>query len=89
MADPDDLPCQELVELVTDYLEGTLPPAQVARLEAHLTDCDYCGEYIAQMRLTIRALGHLAEAEVSVDTRARLLAQFRDWKRTMGSASAF
>jgi anti-sigma factor RsiW len=88
MIDPDDLPCQEFVELVTEYLEGTLSPEQRARLAAHLDDCDYCGEYLEQMRLTIRALGHLSDTAMRAETRARLLTEFREWKRTAGSAPA-
>ena len=49
--------CQELVELVTDYLEGRLPDATVAQLEAHLAACDGCTAYIEQMRLTLRRSG--------------------------------
>jgi anti-sigma factor RsiW len=50
----DEMTCQELVELVTDYLEAVLPEPQRERLEAHLAECPYCEEYIAQMRQTIK-----------------------------------
>ena len=64
MPAPADLTCRELVELVTDYLEETLPPTERARFEAHLADCDDCPLYLGQMRLTIRALGALTEERV-------------------------
>lgn len=88
MTDPDELTCQEFVELVTDYLEGTLPPAERARFEAHISDCDYCLDYLAQMRRTIRSLGRLSEADISPTDRQRLLDTFRDWKHQSGAAPA-
>jgi anti-sigma factor RsiW len=76
----EDLACRELVELVTDYLEGTLPPDLRARLEAHLTDCDGCTTYVEQIRETIRLSGRLEPEELDQDLRERLLAAFRDWR---------
>lgn len=89
MADFGDLPCQDFVELVTDYLEGTLSPELRARVETHLADCDYCVDYLAQIRQTIRTLGQLDEEPVAPTTRTRLMAEFRNWKRSLGSAPAF
>jgi anti-sigma factor RsiW len=79
----DEMSCRELVEVVTDYLEGKLPDADRVRLEAHLAECPYCEEYIAQMRETIGALGELPRAE-SLDPRTEreLLDAFRGWRRT-------
>jgi anti-sigma factor RsiW len=76
----NELNCQELVELVTDYLEGALPPAECARFEAHLTECDGCTRYLDQMRLTIAAIGRLTEESIEPEARADLLQLFRDWK---------
>ena len=78
---PEDLPCNELVELVTDYLEDQLPPATRARFEAHLALCQGCGTYLEQMRQTIRSLGRLPEESLEQEARQRLLTAFRDWKR--------
>lgn len=78
--EPDEMTCQELVELVTDYLEGALPPAQLVRFERHLDDCDDCPMYIDQLRTTIRLTGRLTEADVPLDGRAALLAHFRAWR---------
>ncbi len=77
-----ELTCQELVELVTAYLEGALSPPDRARFEAHLGDCEHCKTYVEQMRLTIQLLGHLEEASLSPTMRERLLAAFRHWKRS-------
>ncbi len=51
---PAALPCQQVVEMVTDYLEGALSPADHLRFEAHLANCPHCTEYLAQIRETIR-----------------------------------
>ena len=50
---PRDVACQELVELVTEYLEGALPPDEVAAVDQHLVDCDPCLRYLRQMRATL------------------------------------
>jgi anti-sigma factor RsiW len=75
------LTCRELVELVTDYLEGKLPPADQARFEQHLALCPNCPTYLAQMRQTIRALGMLPEESIAPEARQELLEAFRNWKR--------
>jgi anti-sigma factor RsiW len=77
----DDLTCQELVELVTAYLEGTLPADERRRFEAHLVGCSACRTYLEQMRQTIRALHTLTEEAIPPDTQQVLLATFRAWKR--------
>jgi predicted anti-sigma-YlaC factor YlaD len=76
-----DLTCQELVELITDYLEGALPGAERVRFEEHLTICTGCRNYLDQMRRTIDTLGKLSEAELEPAAREDLLDLFRDWKR--------
>lgn len=80
--DPDELTCQELVGLVTDYLEGMLPPVELARFEAHLLECDDCPMYVEQLRTTISLVGRLDEVDVSPDARATLLKAFRAWHRS-------
>ena len=82
MTYPIGMTCQELVELVTEYLEGTLPVEQRARFEQHLAACPGCADYVQQMRLTIRTTGQLAEASLEPRMRAALLSVFRDWKHT-------
>jgi anti-sigma factor RsiW len=78
----DDLSCQELVELVTDYLEGRLSEPERACFEAHLALCEGCRIYLGQMQEMVRALGHLAEESIEPEAKQRLLAAFRDWRRS-------
>ena len=84
MSDTNDLPCQELVELVTDYLEDRLPSSTRLRFDAHLAQCSGCRAYLEQMRQTIRTVGRLREASIQPEPRDRLLSVFRDWKRRSG-----
>ena len=77
----DDLACKELVELVTEYLEGTLAPAERARFDTHLGKCDGCQTHLEQMRQTIAALGVLEEETVPEDAKNVLLKTFRGWKK--------
>ena len=74
------LTCQEMVELVTDYLEGRLDDAARERFEAHLAECDACTLYIEQMRMTIVALGHIPAESISREAEAELVAAFRNWR---------
>jgi anti-sigma factor RsiW len=73
--------CRELVEVITDYLEGRLPDPDRVRLEAHVEGCPYCEEYIAQMRRTIDALGELRREAIDPRLEAELLEAFRGWRR--------
>lgn len=75
-----ELTCKELVELVTDYLEGALAPAEHARFEDHLATCGGCTAYVEQIRTTIRLTGGLAEEDLEPPARDALLRLFRDWK---------
>jgi len=77
----DELTCQELVELVTEYLEGTLSPAERARFEAHLKLCDGCSRYLEHMRRAIRLVGKLSEEAIAPEAEQTLLQDFRNWKR--------
>ena len=80
-AAPPHLTCRELVELVTDYLEGTLPRAERTRFEMHLCFCGACATYVQQMREVLRTSGAIAEEAIAPEARDVLLAAFRDWKR--------
>ena len=77
---PDEIVCRELVELVTPYLEGALPASEQALVDAHLAHCDGCEAYVQQMRLTIRAIGHVSEDAIASKTREDVLAIFRSWR---------
>jgi len=72
--------CQEMVELITDSLEGSLPGSQCRRFEAHLAGCENCTEYLAQMRATIAATGQLRTGDLSPEMREEFQDIFRRWR---------
>jgi len=74
------LTCQELVELVTDYLEGNLSPADRSRFEQHLSGCTACRNYLSQMRQTIKLVGRLTPDDLPAAEQEELLQLFRNWK---------
>ena len=78
--DMEQLSCQELVELVTDYLEGALSPDETARFEAHIGTCDGCNVYLEQMRQTVALSGHLSADTLAPEAERRLLEAFRGWR---------
>ena len=80
----EELSCQELVELVTDYLEGALPEELRRRFDDHIAHCTGCRAYLAQMRATIRATGELAPDTITPEAESTLLEAFRGWKRADG-----
>ena len=77
--------CQQLVELITDYLEGQLDEATRAELDAHLALCEGCAEYLRQMGTTIQTLGHVPLDTLSDTAKADLMAAFRGYP-TRGGA---
>jgi anti-sigma factor RsiW len=81
---PAAMDCNELVELVTDYLEGKLPQADVERFEAHLEECEACATYIEQIRQSVTVVGTLSEETLPQGAADALLGEFRDWKRARG-----
>ncbi len=76
----EQLSCRELVELVTDYLEGALDRRDRARLEAHLDACPHCTEYLAQMRRTLDVLGRIEPEALDPQVRDELVALYRRWQ---------
>jgi anti-sigma factor RsiW len=81
---PRGIACRELVELVTDHLDGALAPAERAAFEAHLAECDDCTAYVAQFEQTIAALGALPEDELPPERVGDLVAVFRSWTAGRG-----
>jgi anti-sigma factor RsiW len=77
----DGLSCRELVEIVTDYLEGTMPESDRRRFDEHIDDCPYCRRYVEQMRVVIRTLGRLDEESLPREAMDELLEAFQSWKR--------
>jgi anti-sigma factor RsiW len=75
----ETMSCKEFVELVTDYLEGRMPPAEAERFDAHIELCPPCLRYLDQMRSTLEALGRIPEDSISAAARTELLHAFGDW----------
>jgi len=80
MTEDRTLSCQELVELVTSYLEGTLSASDRARFEEHIAVCDGCTNYLEQIRTTIRLTGMLTPESLSAEASTGLLSAFRSWR---------
>ena len=75
-----DLVCQQAVELVTDYLEGTLDPRARRRFEGHLAGCPHCTEYLAQMRKTIELSGRVTAEDLSPQMQDEFILLYRQWR---------
>ena len=75
-----DLVCQQVVELVTAYLEGALSRSGRRRLEKHLGGCAHCTEYLAQIRETIRLAGRLTPEDLTPQMRSDLTEVYRRWR---------
>ena len=76
----DEMACQELVRVVSAYLDDTLPGEDRGRFEAHLEECPWCANYVEQMRETIATLGELDADSIASETRREIEA-FADWRR--------
>jgi anti-sigma factor RsiW len=74
-----EMACQELVELVTAYFDGSLSRADRRRFRAHISGCDHCTAYVEQMRLVIQGTGRLTEDDIDPAAREELLDAFRGW----------
>ena len=72
-----DLSCQQLVEQLTDYLEGELDPQAVGSIEAHLADCPGCDAALQHLRVTVEALGQSGRPRLSDQVRQELVEEFR------------
>ncbi|MCY7301889.1 MAG: zf-HC2 domain-containing protein [Thermoleophilia bacterium] len=75
------LTCEELVEIVTEYLEGGLSDAERERFEEHVVVCSGCANYLDQIRMTIELAGRVTIDDLMEETKIELLAAFRDWRR--------
>jgi hypothetical protein len=80
--DTEALSCQELVELVTDYLEGALGQPDLRRFEQHIAGCGGCTRYLEQLRATIRITGTITTDDLSPEAERALLEAFADWVRS-------
>ena len=73
------LSCQQVVELVTEYLDGVMEPRRRARFEAHLAGCDGCTNYLEQFRTTVAVIGRLDVGDIPEPVMSDLLSAFRHW----------
>lgn len=80
MSDTERMDCNELVELVTAYLDGALDPDTRARFDIHLSECDGCDSYLQQLLTTVDTLGKVRGDELDPTFRDRLLTAFRDMR---------
>lgn len=71
--------CQELVELVTAYLDGALDADTERRFVGHLSSCDGCVRYLGQIEETIQIVGRVSEENLPAEVREDLMTAFRDW----------
>jgi anti-sigma factor RsiW len=77
---PAEIPCQQVVELISDYLEGALSPRETRRLEHHLAGCPHCSAYLAQMRETLRLTGRLVPEDLSTEMQREFSDVYRRWR---------
>ena len=75
--------CRQVVELMTDYLEGNLPARDRALFEEHIAGCDGCRAYLAQLATTRKVLRKLADEPIPTDLQAELLKAFQSWKSSI------
>jgi anti-sigma factor RsiW len=76
----DELACRQVVEMVTDYLEGALSRSERRRLEAHLAGCEHCAEYLRQIRATIRLTGRVRSEDLTPEMSEELTDIYRRWR---------
>jgi anti-sigma factor RsiW len=77
---PEEIPCQQVVELISDYLEGALPARSRRRLDYHLAGCPHCSAYLAQMRVTLRLTGRLVPEDLSPEMQREFADVYRKWR---------
>jgi anti-sigma factor RsiW len=76
---PAPIPCRDVVEAITAYVEGTMPVRERRRLDAHLATCPYCSAYLVQIHLTIELTGRLEPEDLSPEALEDLTGVFRAW----------
>lgn len=77
---PQEIPCQQVVELVTDYLEGALSRRDRRRFEHHLAGCPHCTAYLVQMRETLRLTGRLVPEDLTPAMESEFTEIYREWR---------
>lgn len=72
--------CRQVVELMTDYLEGNLAARDRDRFEEHIAGCDGCRAYLAQLQTTREMVGRIANEPMPVSVERELIEAFRNWR---------
>ncbi len=73
--------CRQVVELMTEYIEGTLSDSDRKKFEQHIAGCDGCTEYLRQLRISIGLTGRLPDEPVPAHLAEELVRAFKDWRR--------
>jgi anti-sigma factor RsiW len=74
------LVCRDAVALMAAYLDDVLPQQDRTRLEGHLADCPHCSEYLAQLRVTLDALGNADPIDLDDEALDDLVSLYRRWQ---------
>ena len=77
---PAAIPCQQVVEMISDYLEGALPMRARRRLEHHLAGCPHCSAYLEQMRETLKLTGRLLPEDLTPEMQQEFSEVYRQWR---------
>ena len=73
--------CREITNLLADYLEGSLDPQTAEALEAHLSGCRTCDNFMATYKTTTGLLRELGQEEVPEELKDRVLRFSRERPR--------
>ena len=76
-----EISCKQLVDLVADYLEESIPDEARVQFEQHLSECGYCTAYVQQLQVTVTLTKKLGEDELDKPAPKELLNIFRKWKQ--------
>ena len=78
---PEDIMCKQIVELISDYVEGAMSAEEREQVELHLNLCDGCTDYLQQMRLAIALSGRIEPELLPPELEAELVEAFRGLRR--------